>query len=320
MKRKIRKLKRKVHGLPALHIIIALFTIIILSFFSFVAYTVYSAPKFTAEVKYVKTKDANLAYYVRGKGEPMVLLTGFGMTMQHWDPAFIQKLALGNQLIIIDYRGVGDSTGDVKDIDSDQIAQDVITVMDELKLDKAHILGWSLGSFVAQIIAEKYPQRVDHLILIGTGPGGEEVKPASKDVQDNIQQHLSDNWESFYAPLMFVDQSSAKAYLERLKKSQETRETPKGKGENLNAKIAQENAFSDQGREKARYLHLEKITAPTLLISGGKDKLNPIENPKKVAKRIKKAEHYIIEDAGHAVMFENGDETTKVIKTFLQEK
>lgn len=320
MKRKIRKLKRKVHTLPALHIIIVAFTIIILSFFSFIAYTVYSAPKYTAKVQYVNTNDAKIAYYVRGKGEPIILINGFGMTMQHWDPLFIEKLSKGNQVILIDYRGVGESTGDVKDISSDQMAQDVITVMDHLQIDRAHILGWSLGSFVAQIIAEHYPNRVDQLILIGTAPGGEEAVEATEEIQKKVEDNLTGSWEKAYAPLMFVDQKDTKAYLERLKEAQEKKEVPKGKGESLEAKIAHQHAFADQGRETARYLYLDKITAPTLIITGGRDELTTLENAKKVEKRIKHSEHYVINDAGHAVMFENVDETTKIIKTFLQER
>lgn len=320
MKRKVRKLQRRVHKLPVLHILIVAFTIIILSFFSFIVYTVYSAPKYTAKVQYVQTKDAKLAYYVRGKGEPIILISGFGMTMQHWDPLFIEKLSKGNQVLMIDYRGVGESTGDVKDISSDEMAQDVITVMDNLGIDKAHILGWSLGSFVAQIVAEKYPNRVDQLILIGTAPGGKEAVQATGEIQKKVEDNLAGSWEKTYAPLMFADQKDTKAYIERLAEAQASKEAPKGKGESLEAKIAHQHAFADEGREEARYLNLDKIVAPTLILTGGKDQLTTLENAKKVEKRIKNSEHYVVENAGHAVMFENVEESTNIIKAFLQEK
>lgn len=320
MKRKIRKLKRKVHRLPTLHIVIAAFSIIILSFFSFIAYSVYSAPQYTAKVQYVQTKDAKLAYYTRGKGEPIVLLSGFGMTMQHWDPTFVEKLSKGNQVIIIDYRGVGESTGTVKDITSDQIAQDVITVMDELHVDRAHIMGWSLGSFVAQIIAEKYPNRVDQLVLIATAPGGDEAVQTTEEIRKKLEGSIDGSWEESFAPFMFVDQKDTKAYLDRLKKAQATKQAPKGRGESLDAKKAHQDAFGDPGREKVRYELLIKITAPTLIITGAKDDLTKLENAKKVEKRIKNVQHYVIDDAAHAVMFENVGETTKIIKAFLQEK
>jgi pimeloyl-ACP methyl ester carboxylesterase len=320
MQRKIRRMKRKVHKLPVLNAVILAFTVIILSFFSFVAYTVYSAPQYQAEVQKVKTKHGDLAYYTRGKGEPVILLSGFGMTMQHWDPEFIERLAMGNQLIIVDYRGVGESSGKVEGINSDDMAQDVITLMDELKIDKAHIVGWSLGSFVAQIVAEKNPDRVEQLVLIATAPGGEEAVTAPKEIREKVQKNLGGSWEELYAPMMFSDPKELQAYLDRLKDARSTGESPKGKGESIRAKVAHQLAFADEGREKARYLNLSQIKAPTLLISGGNDKLTAIENPKKVEKRIKKAEHYIIPDAGHAVMFEDAQEVAKLIKVFFREK
>lgn len=320
MKRKIRRIKRRVHKLPALNIIIASFAAIFVSFFSFIAYSVYSAPQYEAQVRHVEAKDAKLAYYVRGKGEPIILLNGFGMTMQHWDPDFVQKLSLGNELIIIDYRGVGASTGKVQGISQVQMAEDVITVMDQLKIDRAHIIGWSLGSFVAQNVAQRYPNRVEQLVLLATAPAGEAAIPASEEIRNKVQKELAGTWEETYAPMMFIDQKDTKAYLERLKKAQAAREVPKTKGESLDAKIAHQLAFADPGLEQARYLGLEKIKAPTLLISGDKDALTPLENAKIVEKRIPNAELIVIPDAGHAPMFEEVNETVKYIKTFLREK
>lgn len=318
MKRKLRRLRRKIHKLPALHRIVAVFSIILLSFFSVIIYTILSAPKYKAKVEYVQTKNTKIAYYVRGHGEPIVLVNGFGMTMQHWDPEFLEELASTNQVIMFDYRGVGASSGSLKDLSQQEMVDDVITLLDALKIDQAHIVGWSLGSFVAQNVAEKHPNRVDRLVLLGTAPGGREAIPAPIAVQNKIDKNIEESWETFYTPMMFADQKEAEAYLERLKKAQAEQEVPKSKGESLDAKVAQQLAFADPGPERSRYVDLVDIKSPTLLITGEKDALTPVANAKKVEARIPNAELRIIPNAGHAVMFEHVEEVTTLIKSFLK--
>lgn len=318
MKRKIRKLKRKVHKLPTLHRIVAVFAVLLISFFSIVVYSVYSAPQYKAEVKTIKTDRAEIAYYVRGKGEPLILLPGFGMTMQHWDPALVQKLSMHNQVIMFDYRGVGASGGNASGTTQDIMIDDVVTLMDDLKIERAHLVGWSLGSFVAQGLTQKYPDRVDHLVLIATAPGGEAAIPAPKEIRDKVQKSLEGSWEKAYVPMMFLDAKDTEAYLKRVADAQKSGELPKSKGETLEAKIAHQSAFADEGKEEARYLELGNIESPTLLITGDKDELTSVKNAELVAERIPKSELVIMPDAGHAVMFEENDDVARLIRGFLR--
>lgn len=318
MKRKIRKLKRKVHKLPTIHRIVAVFAVLLISFFSMVVYTVYSAPEYKAEVLSIKTERAEIAYFSRGMGDPIILLPGFGMTMQHWDPAFVQKLSMNHRVIMFDYRGVGASTGNASGVTQDLMIDDVIALMDTLKIERAHLVGWSMGSFVAQGVVQKYPDRVDHLVLIATAPGGEEAIPAPKEIRDKVQKSLEGSWEKAYAPMMFIDQKDREAYLKRVAEAKETEELPSSEGVSLEAKIAHQLAFADPGKEKARYLDLAKIKSPTLLITGDKDELTSVKNAEIVAKRVPNSELIIIPDAGHAVMFEENNEVTRLIKGFLR--
>lgn len=322
MKRKIRKrlnkIIKKLSRMPSLHKVIAIFSCILSAFFIVLTITILLAPPYKAKVEYIKAPNADIAYYVRGKGEPLILIPGFGMTMQHWDPSVIETLAKDYTVIVFDYRGVGASSGSVGDITENQMTEDIITLMDQLKLDKAHIVGWSLGSFVAQNVAEKKPDRVDKLVLIATAPGGEEAVSAPQVVKDKVEINLEGSWEDVFVPMMFLDKQKAEAYKERLAEAQKKKEVPQGKEETTEAKGAQQVAFGVTGPEKARYENLKDIKAQTLLISGDKDTFTPLENAQKVKKQIPNAKLEIIKNAGHAVLFEEPEKTTKYIEDFLK--
>jgi pimeloyl-ACP methyl ester carboxylesterase len=175
-----------------------------------------------------------------------------------------------------------------------------------------------LGSFVAQGLTQKYPDRVDHLVLIATAPGGEAAIPAPKEIRDKVQKSLEGSWEKAYVPMMFLDAKDTEAYLKRVADAQKSGELPKSKGETLEAKIAHQSAFADEGKEEARYLELGNIESPTLLITGDKDELTSVKNAELVAERIPKSELVIMPDAGHAVMFEENDDVARLIRGFLR--
>jgi len=277
-------------------------------------------PTFQAKVSYVQTPTAKIAYYTRGKGEPLILLPGFGMTMQDWDPLLLQKLATKNKLIIIDFRGVGSSTGELDKLTEKQIAADIIAAMDKLQIKKAHIVGWSLGSFVGQLIAENYPARVDKLVLISTSPGQDQQIEASKAIGDAIQNNLDGGWEDVYVPLLFYSDKAKDDYLSRVYAARERQELPTISVENIDAKLAYEKAFGQPAAEEARTALLATIKAPTLLITGEQDTLLVPENAKRVAKRIPHAKLVLIPQAGHAVLFEKVAEVSQEISAFLTEK
>ena len=93
------------------------------------------------EVKYAQVGDIKLAYYIRGEGEPLVMINGFLATMSLWDPALIEELAKQNQLILFDNRGVGLST-DTKENETTmaQMADDTAGLIKALGFKKANVL------------------------------------------------------------------------------------------------------------------------------------------------------------------------------------
>jgi pimeloyl-ACP methyl ester carboxylesterase len=114
------------------------------------------------------------AYRDTGGGEggvPLVLLQHFRGNLDNWDPALIDALAAGRRVVTFDNTGVGGSDGTTADR-IEQMARDAVAFVSALNITQADVLGFSIGSFVAQEIALTRPALVRRLILASAAPTG----------------------------------------------------------------------------------------------------------------------------------------------------
>ncbi|RZU01914.1 pimeloyl-ACP methyl ester carboxylesterase [Kribbella rubisoli] len=112
------------------------------------------------------------AYRETGAGTPvLVLLQHFRGNLDNWDPALIDALASGRRVVTFDNAGVGGSTGTTPSTFA-QMARDAIAFIEALELDSVDLLGFSIGSFVAQEIALTRPALVRRLVLASSAPRG----------------------------------------------------------------------------------------------------------------------------------------------------
>jgi pimeloyl-ACP methyl ester carboxylesterase len=120
----------------------------------------------------IQRGEAKVYYEVHGSGEPVVALRGLGRSIRHW-LGFEKTLAKSFQVILIDLRGIGRSKGTPGwNLSLDDMARDVLAVMDELNLQRAHMLGVSLGGMVALSIGLLAPERCKSVVTINTSVGG----------------------------------------------------------------------------------------------------------------------------------------------------
>jgi pimeloyl-ACP methyl ester carboxylesterase len=126
-----------------------------------------------AQTKVVATTDGlDYAYRDVGSGPvPLVLLQHFRGNLDNWDPALIDALASGRRVVAFDNAGVGGSKGLTPNTIG-QMATDAIAFLDAMEFDRVDILGFSIGSFVAQDIALTRPVLVRNLLLASSAPKG----------------------------------------------------------------------------------------------------------------------------------------------------
>lgn len=118
-----------------------------------------------------------------------MLINGYAASKEDWDPVFLEALAIHSALLCPDNRGIGGSAGPVEGLSVAAMARDVRSMLDERGVATADIAGWSMGGFVAQELAATAPERVRHLVLLSTDPGGSEAVRAEPDVWARLTDH-----------------------------------------------------------------------------------------------------------------------------------
>lgn len=108
--------------------------------------------------------NANLYYEIHGRGEPLLMLQGWGMDLTGWQYV-LEPLSQEFQLILLDNRGTGRSEVTPGEYTTRGLADDAAGLLDHLQLDSSHVLGWSMGGMIAQELALAYPRKVKRLIL-----------------------------------------------------------------------------------------------------------------------------------------------------------
>src|SRR5215208_1271247 len=114
---------------------------------------------------WAELSDVRCYYELHGEGEPLLLIPGLGGNCRAWDP-IIPALASEFSLILIDNRGIGRSVARRKPRTLADYSCDIAELIDELQLDRVHVLGLSLGGIIAQRFAIDHPGRVDRLVLV----------------------------------------------------------------------------------------------------------------------------------------------------------
>ncbi|MGH2897270.1 MAG: alpha/beta fold hydrolase, partial [Solirubrobacteraceae bacterium] len=116
-----------------------------------------------------------LYYERRGDGEPLLLIQGLGGNRLHWGEDFLAGLGNGLELILYDHRGAGRSGRLDGEHTIADLAGDAIGLLDALAIERAHVVGISMGGMVAQELVLRAPERVRTLTLGCTFPGGPEA-------------------------------------------------------------------------------------------------------------------------------------------------
>ncbi|MGI8834242.1 MAG: alpha/beta fold hydrolase [Nitrososphaeraceae archaeon] len=125
----------------------------------------------------VRVGDIDVAYKMFGKGEPILLFNGASDGMDAWDPSLLKGISSNHTVIVFDQRGIANTTAGSKPYTYQQLANDTAGLMDALKIPKADVMGYSLGSYLAQQLTMMYPDKVNSLILVGSSCGGKDHTP-----------------------------------------------------------------------------------------------------------------------------------------------
>ena len=254
----------------------------------------------SAPVRIAHTRLGAVGYRVVGSGPPLVLIMGYGWTMEGWDPRLVHALARHNRVVMFDNSGIGRTQELPEPFSIDAMADQTSALIETLRLGRPDVLGWSMGGMIAQALAVLHPAQVRRLVLCATWPGaGQAVMPSLAAIQAG---------SDFPA-----DQGSA---LNAFKAA--VAEYPSAPTVSAGTKGIQDLAMGNwrtgsdvAGRKTAR------ISAPTLIADGADDQLDPVTNDRALARIIHGARLVLYPDAGHAFLFQDWPRFASLAESFL---
>lgn len=253
----------------------------------------------------------DLYYESVGSGEPLLLISGLNADHSFWIPtlAFLKDKF---KVITFDNRGVGQSKNFETRCTTELMAQDVIHLMDKLKIDRGFIVGHSLGGCIAQQIAIHHPERIRKLILCST--------QAKLDPLREFFIHTHIELMQSEAPReLIVKNIMAWLFDSHFIRDERNREIfikfalSKPFAETLESYLYQADALFKHDTTK----DLNKITTPTLVISGQSDILVPSVNTRFLAEQIASAKFLTIADVAHMVPVENSEAFCREVIQFF---
>ena len=261
----------------------------------------------------IAVDGVQIGYRRVGKGPPLLVLNGFAATSADWDPSFIDGLASSNELILVDHRGIGSSTGDGKPFDIAQLADDAAHVIEALGFERTSVLGWSMGGFIAQTLAVQHPDRVDKLVLLSTDPGGNDADLASPAVWSQlIDMSGTPHAQARRLLSLLFPSDVAEAFYREfgdIVADARARLSP----DLINRQAAAMDAWHRNGVSD----RLREITAPVLIATGTEDVVIPASNGLKLVKAIPGAWLAQFPRGGHAFMAQYPRQLADLINGFL---
>jgi pimeloyl-ACP methyl ester carboxylesterase len=281
-------------------------------------------------VKKVHVGDIDVAYKVFGKGDPILLIPGGSDGLSRWDPTLLKTLSSNHTVIVFDPRGIGNTTIGSKPYTPSTLANDTTGLMDALKIPKAAVMGYSLGSYIAQQVTMMHPDKVNSLVLIGSSCGGKDHTPKppeliklQSDIVNEGLNHIPVSHAQIQALTVAalgpgwirLHPESAKV-PENITSLQQLK--PGLPPEVMNAQNIVGKHWEDNPTWNGACDELAKLDKPTLVITGTDDNFyQPHVNSLKIAEKIPGAWLVQIKNAGHAIVNQYPAEVGKIMNTFL---
>ncbi len=256
-------------------------------------------------------KNPKLFYEKKGTGEFVVLIHGFTLDCRMWDDQF-ELLSKSYHAIRYDLRGHGKSEGVSEDFNQ---AEDLKGLFETLKIDRAHIVGLSLGGNIATTFVIEYPEMVRSLVLVDSpitfNPSQELFKRLLNYITKGVNEGLAPALKDWLADPLFAPARKNPNTRRRLEEIILGGHAAHGQNAYF---LKSENSIAPKTPNEEK---LNVINVPTLVIVGELDIAKFQEDADILSSRIKGAKKVIIKNAGHMCNMENPDEFNEVLLSFL---
>jgi pimeloyl-ACP methyl ester carboxylesterase len=265
----------------------------------------------------VRANGNDYAYRETGDSEvPLVLLQHFRGNLDNWDPALIDALASSHHVVTFDNTGVGASSGTTPS-DITQMAHNAIAFIEAIGHDRVDVLGFSIGSFVAQELALVRPSLVRKLVLASSAPkGAAGMHGWANDVIDAVGQPKPnlDGYLAVFFTSSAASSAAGKQALQRMYARTSDRDEPTS----WQTRLAQYDAVCTWGEPNhAQLERLRAITQPVFVANGDSDPMILPHYSYLLAGLLPDADVKIYPDAAHGFLFQHHAEFANDVTRFL---
>ncbi len=266
---------------------------------------------------YVEVDGIRACYVEAGSGPPLLIIPGLGTNADFWQ-LVMPGLGKDHRVIAVDPPGYGKS-------DKPDVAYDLVWIeawlvkfMDRMEIDRADLMGSSLGGHLALMLAMDQPQRVHRLVLSGSCGSWSRTGPLLSFVlncmypQVLVVDHMRRNWPKIMDSIILYDDAPVASALVRWQM----------------AVRADGKAFAEEGRAAARMLrsifftHLRpripEVKQPTLLIWGEFDTIHPLREGRYLREHLPNARIVVVPDSSHQVILDQPGRFTELVGTFFR--
>jgi pimeloyl-ACP methyl ester carboxylesterase len=261
----------------------------------------------------VKVGDINIYYEIHGKGEPLVFIDGCNMcheVLYRHVPVFAREY----KVVSYDNRGMGKSDKPDVPYSLELMAKDLAGLMDVIGIEKAHLMGYSMGGRIAEEIALNYPKKVISLVL---------VCPVTWSAELHNQPTLPKK-EELIAWFSRSAVTQAQGFVEGVLTTEFLAKNPKLKaklikiiGKGYGPPYAMYQHFY-ASRTCDNYARLSQIKVPAIIISGSADRTVTPDNIKLFKAKLPHAELAMLENMPHFLFIESFDEFNRLVLDFLR--
>jgi pimeloyl-ACP methyl ester carboxylesterase len=263
-----------------------------------------------APVKVADTAAGPVGYREVGTGSPLLLITGFGASIDSWQPAFVAALTADHQVVALDNAGVGQTAGLPSPVSITAMANQTSALITALRLGRVAVLGWSMGGMIAQALAVLHPAQVSRLVLAATQPGTGHALPIPAAAAAAV---VSSNPAELLAVLFPPGAATAaRSYVIGILRYPGYYQAPKATVAGQSLALQQWIAGKDQAG-----VRFGQVRLPVLVADGTLDQLDPSANDRALAASVPGAKLILYPGAGHAFLFQDMASFLPAVERFL---
>jgi len=255
--------------------------------------------------------SVRMYYETHGQGAPLVFVSGITIDHRFWRQQ-VRGLQKDFQVTVFDNRDVGRTECAVNEYEIEDMANDLIALLDHLKLESVHLVGFSMGGFIAQSLSVRYPERIQSLILAGTAA---RVSNRTRRIIINWlqlaaslprEQALKEMMLWTYSTKFFENEQNMKNVLQQLLNGEHMQTLAQFERQ---AKAQKHSDWTEVSKQ---------IKVPTLVLVGAEERVFSVDDARQLAMLIPDAQLYVFENQAHNLFLENPVEVNEKISAFCK--